>query len=192
MTANAHGKIVIIIGPSGTGKSTLIQRVKESFPELIESISYTTRPRREKEVDGVHYFFISKEKFFEMRDEGEFLEWAEVHSEYKATGKSFVEKKLKEGKFLLFDLDVQGADSIINVFPNESRAIFIAPPSLTELEKRLKGRGTEDEKSLKVRLENSKKEILRKDDYDYCIINDEVEGAFQRLKETVAAILKGD
>lgn len=191
MSEAPKGKIVIIIGPSGTGKSTLIQRVKATFPELIESISYTTRPRRENEVDGVHYFFISKEQFFKMRDRGEFLEWAEVHSEYKATGKAFVQKKLNEGKFLLFDLDVQGADSIIDVFPEQSRAIFIAPPNLEELEKRLKGRGTEDEKSLKVRLENSKKEILRKNDYDYCIINDEVEGAFNRLKDTVSAIISG-
>lgn len=191
MSEAPKGKIVIIIGPSGTGKSTLIQRVKSTFPELIESISYTTRPKREKEIDGVHYFFISKEQFFEMRDRGEFLEWAEVHSEYKATGKAFVQKKINEGKFLLFDLDVQGADSILEAFPDQARAIFIAPPSLEELEKRLKGRGTEDEKSLKVRLENSKKEILRKDDYDYCIINDEVEGAFTRLKETVSAIISG-
>ncbi|MDD0854853.1 guanylate kinase [Halobacteriovorax sp. GB3] len=189
MGDDCTGKIVVIIGPSGTGKSTLIQRVKEQFPQLIESISYTTRPRRPSETDGVHYFFISKTEFEEMIEAGEFLEWAKVHDDYKGTGKGFVQKKLEEGKYLLFDLDVQGADSIKEAFPEKAEAIFIAPPSLEELEKRLKNRGTESEKSLEIRLSNSKKEILRKDDYDYCIINDELERAYTELEATVRSIL---
>lgn len=189
MSKSSMGKIVVIIGPSGTGKSTLLERLKSDVPSLVESISYTTRPIRESETDGVHYFFISKEKFMTMVDNNEFLEWFEVHGDYKGTGKKFVQKSLEAGTNLLFDLDVQGADALKAAFPDDAKAIFIAPPSLEELEKRLRNRGTESSKSLEIRLENSKKEILRKDDYDYCVINDELERAYLDLKSAVLDIL---
>ncbi len=183
------GKIIVIVAPSGTGKSTLIQRLKKECPELLESVSYTTRQTREGEVDGQHYNFISEDKFLEMKGNDEFLEWAEVHGNYYGTSKSFVEKQLSEGKVLLFDLDVQGTDSFKNYFKEKARVIFIAPPSVETLQERLLGRGTETEESLKLRLSNALGELKRKDDFDYCVINDELERAYQELVSIVKGIL---
>ena len=123
------GKIIVIVAPSGTGKSTLIKKVKAEFSNLIESVSYTTRKIREGELDGVAYNFIEKDKFVEMKDHDEFLEWAEVHSNYYGTSKEFVEAELSKGKFLLFDLDVQGADSFKSYFKDGA---FFVPPYIKQ------------------------------------------------------------
>jgi guanylate kinase len=186
-----NGKIVIIVAPSGTGKSTLISRLKDEFSSLHESVSYTTRKRRPQEVHGVHYFFINKDEFLIKKDRDEFLEWALVHQDYKGTSKEFVESKIIEGKNLLFDLDVQGADSFKKHFGNRAEVIFIEPPSLEELEVRLRSRNTESDEVILLRLENAGKELLRKNDYDYCIKNDDLEKAFSDLKNTVKEILGG-
>lgn len=186
-----RGKLVIIVGPSGTGKSTLINQTKEEFSQLIESISYTTRDMRPGEVDGVSYFFVKRKEFEEMIDEGDFLEWFKVHDEYKGTSKKFVDKKLANGEAILFDVDVQGADALKAAYPDDAKVIFVAPPSFEELERRLKNRGTETEESLQTRLDNAKKELLRKDDYDYLIVNDDVEQAYVNLREAVSQILQG-
>lgn len=183
------GKIIVIVAPSGSGKSTLIQRLREDFPNLSESISYTTRRPRDGEVDGIHYNFIQEDDFIKRRDKGEFLEWAQVHSNYYGTSKHFVEKSLDTGNDLLFDLDVQGTDSFKKYFGERAQAIFIAPPSIDELEKRLRARGTDDLRTIELRIENSKKEIKRKDDYDFCIVNDELERAYSELKNVVSQIL---
>ncbi|EQC47327.1 guanylate kinase [Bacteriovorax sp. Seq25_V] len=183
------GKIIVIVAPSGTGKSTLIKRLKKACPELLESVSYTTRKIREGEVDGVHYNFITKENFLAMKDAQEFLEWAQVHGNYYGTSKKFVEKQLLEGKSLLFDLDVQGTDSFKTYFKDSAKVIFIAPPSVETLQERLLGRGTETEESLKLRLSNALGELKRKDDFDYCVINDELERAYQELLSIVKGIL---
>lgn len=184
------GKIIVIVAPSGSGKSTLIKKMKDDFPELVESVSFTTRPPRDGEVDGVHYNFISKEQFEIMIKDGEFLEWAEVHSNYYGTSKSFVEQQISSGTDLLFDLDVQGTDSFKAYFKERAQAIFIAPPSIIELENRLRGRGTESTQVINLRIENSKREILRKDDFDFCIVNDDLDRAYKDLKEIVSKILK--
>jgi len=188
---NSSGKIVIIVAPSGTGKSTLISRLKQEFSDLNESVSYTTRKRRPQEIDGTHYHFISKEEFLKKIDSGNFLEWAMVHNDYKGTSKDFVESKMVEGKNLLFDLDVQGADSFKDNFGKNAIAIFIEPPSLKELEKRLRLRKTEDESVITVRLENAARELRRKDSYDFCIKNDDLDRSFDELKEIVKKILEG-
>lgn len=184
-----EGKIIVIVAPSGTGKSTLIKRLKQEVPAITESVSYTTRPCREGEVDGVHYSFISEDEFIEMRSRDEFLEWAEVHKKYYGTSKKFVENKYSEGKVLLFDLDVQGTDSFKDYFKDRAKAIFIAPPSLEVLEERLRGRATDAPEVIDVRLKNSKKEILRKDDYDYCVVNDDLNRAFDELKSVILNII---
>ncbi len=184
-----NGKIIIIVAPSGTGKSTLISRLKEDFPSLHESVSYTTRKRRPKEIHGVHYFFINKDEFLIKKDQNEFLEWALVHQDYKGTSKEFVESKVSEGKSLLFDLDVQGADSFKKYFRSNAIVIFIEPPSLKELEVRLRSRGTESDDVILLRLENARKELSRKNDYDYCIKNDELEKAYRDLNLIVTEIL---
>lgn len=185
------GKLIVIVAPSGTGKSTMIKRLKLDFPTLVESVSYTTRPQRPGEVHGLSYFFISREEFIAKRDNNEFLEWAEVHGNFYGTSKEFVENCLKEGKHVLFDLDVQGTDSMKLHFQDVANVIFISPPSVEELEKRLRHRGTENTQVINLRLMNARKELLRKEDFDYLIYNDDIEKAYSRLKEITQKILQG-
>ena len=189
MSKEATGKILVIVAPSGTGKSTLIKRLKDDFPILLESVSYTTRSIREGETNGKSYFFVSKDDFLEMKSKDEFLEWALVHGNYYGTSKSFVSQKLEEGEFILFDLDVQGTDSFKDYFGDKANVIFIAPPSVEVLEQRLRGRGTESEESLQVRLTNARNELKRQDDFDFKIINDDLERAYKDLKNIVTRIL---
>ncbi len=184
-----QGKIIVIVAPSGTGKSTLIKRLKSEFPILTESVSYTTRQARLGEVHGESYFFISKDEFEKKIVNGEFLEHALVHGNYYGTSKLFVDKCLKEGKNLLFDLDVQGTDSFKAYFKEKANVIFISPPSVEELENRLRHRGTETTSIINLRLENAKSELKRKNDYDFLVINDEIEKASAHLKSITASIL---
>lgn len=183
------GKLIVIVAPSGTGKSTMIKRLKQDLPSIVESVSYTTRPIRLGEVDGKSYFFITREEFLAMREANEFLEWAEVHGNFYGTSKKFVENSLQEGKHLLFDLDVQGTDSMKAYFGEQANVIFISPPSVEELEKRLKHRGTENTQVINLRLMNAQKELLRKNDFDFLIYNDDIEKAYQRLIEITQKIL---
>lgn len=189
MKSGVGGKIVVIVAPSGTGKSTLIAKLKEDFPQMVESVSHTTRSPRKGEEDGVHYFFTEREFFKGLIEEGAFIEWAEVHNNFYGTSKKFIDNTLKEGLSLIFDLDVQGADSFKRYFGNMANVIFISPPSIETLEQRLKARATDLEEVIKVRLENAKREILRKDDFDYCLINDNFENAYRELKKIVEEIL---
>jgi len=184
-----NGKLIVIVAPSGTGKSTMIKRLKQDFPSLVESVSYTTRPIRRGEVEGQSYFFISSAEFIKMKENEEFLEWAEVHGNFYGTSKKFVEESLRDGKHLLFDLDVQGTDSVKKHFGKSANVIFIAPPSVEELEKRLRHRGTENTQVINVRLLNARKELLRKDDFDFLIYNDDIENAYKRLSEITHMIL---
>jgi guanylate kinase len=177
-----RGSIIIIVAPSGTGKSTLIKRLEHDYASLNWSVSYTTRPKRELEVNGKDYFFIEKEEFLAKKGDGDFIEWAEVHGNYYGTSKSFVETSLDQGQFILFDLDVQGTDNLTDYFGDEAKAIFIAPPSIEALESRLRGRGTEKNATIELRLSNAKSELLRKDDYDYLVVNDDIEKAYLDLK----------
>jgi len=183
------GKLIVIVAPSGTGKSTMIKRLKQDLPSIVESVSYTTRPIRPGEVDGKSYFFITREEFLAMREANEFLEWAEVHGNFYGTSKKFVENALQEGKHLLFDLDVQGTDSMKAYFGEQANVIFISPPSVEELEKRLRHRGTENTQVINLRLMNAQKELLRKNDFDFLIYNDDIEKAYQRLIEITQKIL---
>lgn len=168
----------------------MIKRLKGDFPSLHESVSFTTRQIRPGEVHGKSYFFIEREEFIRKRDGNEFLEWAEVHGNFYGTSKIFVEDSLKEGKHLLFDLDVQGTDSMKKYFGPVANAIFISPPSVEELEKRLRNRGTENTQVINLRLLNAQKELLRKEDFDFLIYNDDIEHAYQRLFDITKKILE--
>ena len=179
------------MAPSGTGKSTLIKRLKKDVPEIIESVSFTTRPQRPGEVHGESYFFISKEEFEDKREKNDFLEWAQVHGNFYGTSKSFVEQSLRESKSVLFDLDVQGTDSFKEYFKELANIIFIAPPSVEELEKRLRHRGTENIDVINLRLSNARKELLRKNDFNYLIYNDDIENAYEKLLSVTQKILNG-
>lgn len=183
------GKLIVIVAPSGTGKSTLIERLSKDFPNLKWSVSCTTRPIRPGEVNNVNYTFISKEEFEKKIKEDAFIEWAQVHSNYYGTLKSFVTEGLDRGEFLLFDIDVQGADNIKKYFGSDAEVIFIEPPSVEELEKRLNKRATDAKEVIALRVENAKKELLRKNDFDYLVMNDDVEAAYQKLKNIITKIV---
>lgn len=183
------GKMIVICAPSGTGKSTLISRLKADIPALEWSVSCTTRGMRPGEVNGKDYHFISTEDFKNQIEEGQFIEWAQVHSNFYGTSRKFVDEGLRQGRKMLFDLDVQGADAMKKVYGKEAHVIFIEPPSVDELEKRLRARGTDSESVIQERLANARKELSRKNDYDYLILNDDVEKAYGQFKRIVEGIL---
>ena len=186
-----HGRLIVICAPSGTGKSTLLQRLKVERPELHWSVSCTTRPIRPGEQNGVDYHYITKEDFEARIGQNDFIEWAKVHSNYYGTSKSFVDVGLREGKALLFDLDVQGADAIKKIYGSDAKVIFIRPPSIDDLEKRLRGRATDAAHVIEERLKNAQHELKRANDYDFLVTNDEVERAYRDLAGIVNEILKG-
>ncbi len=171
--------------PSGAGKTTLKDMVIPEFPDMVYSISATTRPPREGEIDGVHYFFKTREEFHKMISNGEMVEWNEVHGNFYGTPKSFVEKMLSEGKRVLFDLDVFGKVNFDKVYP-KAVGILILPPSLEILEKRLRHRATDSESVIELRLENAKREIQFAKEhgkYEYTIVNDNLEDAANQLRQ---------
>jgi len=187
-----NGKIIVIVAPSGTGKSTLIDRLKKEVTELEWSVSYTTRPIRPGETHGVNYFYTNPAHFESMIAQEAFVEWAKVHTNYYGTSKQFVADGIAQGKFLLFDLDIQGADAMKKHFQEQAQVIFITPPSIEELEKRLRGRGTESEETIVLRVNNARQELTRRDDYDFCVLNDDVERAYKMLKKVVLKIMGRD
>lgn len=181
-----NGIAFVISAPAGTGKTTLAKMLYKEFEgQVVPSISCTTRQPRDNEVDGVDYFFLSKEVFEEKLAAGEFLEHANVFGEYYGTLRSVVEDQLMEGKHVVMVIDTQGAAQIKEAI--ESTLIFIAPPSLSELKKRLKGRGSESEESLEKRLSWAAEEIEKSKNYDYLLINDELEIAYSVLKSILVA-----
>ncbi len=188
--AQKNPQMVVICAPSGTGKSTLLEKLKAEFPRLKWSVSCTTRPMRTGEREGVDYHYISKEKFEALIAEDDFIEWARVHSNYYGTSKRFVDQGLSLGDAMLFDLDVQGADAMKKIYGAQAQVIFIKPPSLETLEKRLRGRGTDSDEVILERLKNARSEILRSDDYDHLVINDDVTKAYQDLKSIVSSLLE--
>ena len=178
-------KLFVMSAASGAGKTTLKDLVIKDFPDIKYSISATTRKPREGEVDGVHYFFKTKEEFEKLIKEDGLIEWNEVHGNYYGTPKSFVEQTLAEGNRVLFDLDVFGKVNFDKVYP-DATGILILPPSEEELEKRLRGRGTDSEEVIQLRLANAKKEMefaKTKGKYEYVIINDDLQRAANELRE---------
>lgn len=189
-TTPSHPQMVVICAPSGTGKSTLLEKLKVEFPRLKWSVSCTTRPMRPGEREGVDYHYITKEKFEALIAENDFIEWARVHSNYYGTSKRFVDQGLSLGTAMLFDLDVQGADAMKRIYGAQAQVIFIKPPSLEALEKRLRGRGTDSDEVIRERLKNARSELLRAEDYDHLVVNDDVTKAYQDLKTIVSSLLE--
>ena len=177
-------KLFVMSAASGAGKTTLKDLVIKDFPDIKYSISATTRKPREGEIDGVHYFFKTKEEFEQMIKDNALVEYNLVHGNYYGTPKSFVEKTLAEGNRVLFDLDVFGKVNFDKVYP-DATGIFILPPSEEELERRLRGRGTDSEDVIQLRLANAKKEIefaKTKGKYEYTIVNDDLQKAADELR----------
>lgn len=178
--------ILIVSGPSGAGKSTLLSFLPRE--EFYFSVSHTTRPPRDNERHGREYYFVDEETFRKMIEAGEFLEWVKVHSHYYGTSKSEVAKAKSLGKHLVFDVEVVGAGKLKSYFGERAIAIFIAPPSIETLRKRLVSRKTESEEKIKERLERAKLELSFAGFYDYVIINDNIEKA----KEDLFSIIKAE
>ncbi len=170
------GKIIIISSPSGGGKTTICQMLREINPDWQFSISYTTRDKRENETHGVEYFFTDTKTFREMKKKNHFAETAKVHLYYYGTPKKPLEKAVKAGKTVLLDVDVQGAASIKKCYPS-ALSLFILPPSRTELRRRLKARGTETKEQVKVRLDNAIEESKKYNRFDYVIVNKNINEA---------------
>lgn len=181
------GLLILISGPSGTGKGTVCDLLRQKHPEISYSISATTRQPRPGEQDGVNYYFYTKEKFREMIDQGQLLEWAEVYGNFYGTPKQKVLDRLEAGEDILLEIDTQGALNVMKVMP-EGLFIFLLPPSLEELAARLKGRGTETEESLHHRLGAAVDEIKLATKYRYVVVNDKVEDA----QETIANIIEAE
>lgn len=181
------GLLILISGPSGTGKGTVCDLLRQKHPEISYSISATTRQPRPGEQDGVNYYFYTKEKFREMIGQGQLLEWAEVYGNFYGTPKQKVLDRLEAGEDILLEIDTQGALNVMKVMP-EGLFIFLLPPSLEELAARLKGRGTETEESLHRRLGAAVDEIKLATKYRYVVVNDKVEDA----EETIANIIEAE
>ncbi len=182
-----RGELFIISAPSGTGKTTLLKRVMASLPGLAFSISHTTRAARAGEENGVDYFFIDCKTFQAMRDAGEFLEWAEVHGNFYGTSRQAVEADLAQGIDVVLDIDVQGAEQIRGKINDDCCSIFIAPPSMAELRRRLTGRGTDTPAAIELRIKNALKEMAALDRYEYLIVNDDLDRAVEVLCSVIIA-----
>lgn len=176
------GKLFVISGSSGVGKGTLLNMLLKQHPDLKLSISATTRKPRPGEVDGVNYFFTDKQEFLKEVENGEFLEWAEFNGNCYGTKKAWVEKTLNKGENLILEIETKGALQIKQKLP-DTVLIFILPPSLEELEHRLRGRNTEDEQTIQGRLHEAYREIECSKNYDYRIVNDSLENALAELEK---------
>jgi guanylate kinase len=179
-TASERGHLFIISAPSGGGKTTLSKAVIDRFKDILYSVSYTTRSLRNSEQDGVDYYFIQKKDFEQRIESGYWAEWAKVHGNYYGTSGEFLEKGLASGRDILLDIDVQGTRQILEDYP-DSITIFIMPPSLETLRKRLEMRKTESRATIKKRLLTAEKEMAQKNLYRYLIVNDQLSVSLEKL-----------
>jgi len=184
-------KLIVISAPSGAGKTTLCQMLLRDFPELVLSISSTTRAPRGTDRHGVEYFFLTREEFEKEIQENKFAEWALVHGNYYGTSKDVIERAFKNQKSVLLDIDVQGAENIRKIFPKEAVLFFITPPNMEELECRLRSRGTDSEDTIQRRMNHARAEISKKDLFDHVVINDALDPSYLVLKDLVTRELKG-
>ena len=185
-TPHRRGTLVVISSPSGAGKTTLAHMLADA-QKLVFSVSYTTRTPRHGERDGVDYKFVSDDEFQRMVENKEFAEWATVHGNRYGTAIHTVNRALEDGTDYLFDIDWQGGKQIRNQWPEESVLIFILPPSIAELERRLRRRATESAEAIARRLDGAKRELQHYGEYDYLVVNDNLDRAFQQLNAIVEA-----
>ena len=172
----------VLTGPSGVGKGTLVARLRERHPEIWLSVSATTRAPRSGEIDGIHYFFHSKERFNELVQSGGLLEWAEFAGNCYGTPRQPVSKRVAKGIPVLLEIELEGARQVRKSLP-EAIKLFLAPPSVDELEKRIRGRGTEAEEAIQRRLKRAQEELAAQTEFDAVIINDDLETALAELEK---------
>ena len=183
--------IIVISAPSGAGKTTICSELQRRKPHIKFSVSCTTRPKRDHEVDGVNYHFLSEQEFMDKVQNNEFIEFENVHGYFYGTLRKTLEDALTEQKMILFDLDVNGAMTIKNNYSDNTCTIFILPPSLDDLKKRLIQRGSETEERINKRLERTAQEMEYKDKFDACIINDDLAIAAEELNKLITKQNKG-
>ena len=185
MSSKPKGRLFVFAAPSGAGKTTLVHAMVAKHPELRFSISYTTRKPRRNEANGVDYLFVDEEEFMRLRDAGEMLEYAEVFDHYYATSRSQVEKHLADGHSVICEIDWQGAQQVRESMP-ECISIFILPPSVTELERRLRSRNTDSEEVIERRLRDALSDMSHWDEFDHVIINDDLNRAISDLEDVLS------
>ena len=183
-----QGKIFVVSAPSGAGKTTIVKNILSSLPELSVSISATTRKKRDHEVDGVDYQFISEEEFLRKIENNGFVEWEKFYDYYYGTPKGVIEEKINNGISVLLEVDVKGALSIKDIYP-DAILVYISPPSFEVLVERLKNRKTEDEIDLKKRIERAKMELSLKDKFDYLVVNKDLNTAVSEVKAIIKKII---
>lgn len=176
-------RLIVISAPSGTGKTSVIRRLLQTHPDMIHSVSCTTRPKRSAEVDGGDYHFIPEETFKQGIQEGRFVEWAEVHHRFYGTPKAPLDKALEEGKDVVLDLDVEGGTALKALYGARAVTIFLLPPSVEELVRRLSERGTDSPEEQQIRLENARHELAHKDKYDHQIVNENLGKACEEIEK---------
>ena len=182
------GKIFVVSAPSGAGKTTIVKNVLGNLPGFSFSISVTTRKKREDEIEGIDYHFISEEEFLKKIKKNDFIEWEKFYDYYYGTPKGFIEEKIKSGISVLLEVDVKGALSIKAIYP-EAILIYISPPSFEVLIERLKNRKTEDEIDLKKRIERAKMELSLKGKFDYLVVNKDLNNAVSQVKSIIEKII---
>jgi len=175
MAVNRSGKLIIIAAPSGAGKTSIIKRFLETHPNMVHSISWTTRPARPGGVDEGYYKIVDKKVFEDGISKGFFAEWAEVHGHLYGTPLAPLEEALRDGKDILLDLDVKGSLRLKDIYKDQAVTIFVMPPSIDELKRRLSARATDSLAAQALRIRNALAEIEERDKFDYCVINDELE-----------------
>lgn len=182
-----RGLMLVLSSPSGAGKSTIARNLLENDKQLELSVSVTTRSRRPSEIDGVHYHFATQRDFERMRDTDALIEWAEVHGNFYGTPREAAENALADGRDMLFDIDWQGAQQMKEKMRADIVSIFILPPSMAELKARLKRRAEDSEEVIERRLANARSEIEHWREYDYVVVNDDLDRAFAAVRAIVAA-----
>jgi guanylate kinase len=182
-----RGLMLVISSPSGAGKSTIARTLMDKDKQIGLSVSVTTRQRRQSEIEGVHYQFVSQREFERLRDSDSLLEWAQVHGNYYGTPREAVETAMGEGRDMLFDIDWQGAQQLQDKMSADVVSIFILPPTMAELQSRLHRRAEDSEEVIQTRLNNSRAEIAHWREYDYVIVNDDLKSAFDAVQSIVKA-----
>lgn len=178
-------QLIVLASPSGGGKSTIAKHIRTAFPDIMFSVSVTTRQKRPGETEGKEYYFKTKDEFLRLVQQNEFIEYEEIFGNYYGTLKSEIQKAISDNSRLIFDIDVLGALSIKRLFPENALLIFIAPPSIDVLENRLKSRETETEEQIHIRLQRASVEMNKMSEFDYVIINDKLEDALQEAESIV-------
>ncbi len=178
------GRLIVLTGPSGVGKGTLLRSLLKRHPDLYLSISVTTRPPRPGEIDGVNYYFVNRPQFERMVANGELLEWAEFAGNYYGTPRQAVEQKIQQGRWVILEIELEGARQIRKTFPHALR-VMILPPSMLELEHRLRSRGQDSEESILRRLQRAREEVNALNEFDIHLVNDDLGQALQKLEDAL-------